>query len=131
METRDALLQGGRTLPRENVRLDELGGLIVIVQGMSGKQRDEWESSLIKGRGRRRDVDTRNVRAKLVARCLLKEDGSRMFGDDEADLVGEIRVDVLQRLFNVAQRLSGVSDEDVDELGKSSAATDGSDSPSN
>jgi hypothetical protein len=115
-------------LPRETVYVKELGGALII-QGMSGKQRDEWESSLVKQRRNRREIDTRNVRARLVARCLVNEDGSRMFGDEEADLLGDVRVDVLSQLFTVAQRLSGVSDEDVDELGKSSGATAGSGSP--
>jgi hypothetical protein len=115
-------------LPRETVHVRELGGDLII-QGMSGKQRDEWESSLVKQKRNRREIDTRNVRARLVARCLINDDGSRMFGDEEADLLGDVRVDVLSQLFAVAQRLSGVSDEDVDELGKSSGATAGSGSP--
>jgi hypothetical protein len=127
--SKDALLKG-TALPRETVYLKELGGE-VIIQGMTGKQRDEWESSLVKQRRNRRELDTRNVRARLVARCLVNDDGSRMFSDDEADQLGDIRVDVLGHLFEVAQRLSGVSDEDVDELGKPSAATTGSGSPTN
>jgi hypothetical protein len=127
---RNALLSDGRTLPRESVYLEEIG-VTVIVQGMTGKQRDEWESSLVKQKRNRREIDTRNVRARLVARCVINEDGSRMFSDDEADQLGDVRVDVLSKLFAVAQRLSGVTDEDVDELGKSSGATAGSGSRSN
>jgi hypothetical protein len=127
--SRDALLQA-KALPRERVYIKELGGE-VIIQGMTGKQRDEWESSLVKQRRNRRELDTRNVRARLVARCMVNDDGSRMFSDEEADQLGDIRVDVLGHLFEVAQRLSGVTDEDVDELGKPSAATTGSGSPTN
>jgi hypothetical protein len=115
-------------LPRETVYLKELGG-DVIIQGMSGKQRDAWEASLVTQRRNRRTVDTHNVRARLVVCCLIHEDGSRMFTDDEADALGNMRVDVLDQLFDIAQRLSGVSDEDVDELGKSFGATSGSGSP--
>lgn len=127
--SRDALLQA-TTLPRERVFIKELGGE-VIIQGMTGKQRDAWESSLVKQRRNRRSLDTQNVRARLVARCLVNDDGTRMFSDEEADQLGDIRVDVLGHLFEVAQRLSGVTNEDVDELGKPSAATTGSGSPTN
>lgn len=114
--SKDALL-GATALPRERVDLPELGeGAFVYVQGMSGTERDAWETSLVQGRGTHRKVNTLNIRAKLVVRCIVNEDGSRVFGNDDVEQVGRIRVDVLQRIFEVAQRLSGVSDKDADEL---------------
>lgn len=119
-------------LPRDTVALPEFGaGVTVIVQGMSGTQRDAWERSLLVGRGARRDINTDNIRARLVVRCLINEDGTRLFEDADAKEVGEWRVDVLQRLFEVAQRLSGVSDGDIDELKKSSETVASSGSSSN
>ncbi len=117
----------GVTVQRETVYIPELKGS-VIVQGMSGIERDEWEASLIRGKGKHREVNTRNLRAKLVTRCVLNDDGTRMFTDEDAAALGKIGAHVLQRLFEAAQKLSGVSDEDVDELGKPSAeaATSGS-----
>ena len=103
-------------LPREPVRIPELGG-DVLVQGMSGAQRDAWEASLVEGKGKRRRMNTANIRAKLVAQCCIDEAGNRLFTDTDVEVLGTTRVDVLNRLFGVAQRLSGVSDEDVDELG--------------
>lgn len=114
---RDALL-AATELPRELIEIPELGGA-VYVQGMSGRDRDSFEASLVTGRGKKRDVSTDNVRAKLAVRCLVDEAGNRLFKDHEADLLGGIRVDVLSRIFNAAQRLSGITDEDVDEMGKS------------
>lgn len=115
-------LLAATVLPRERVEVPELGpGTYVFIQGMSGTDRDAWETSLVRGRGNHRRVDTLNIRAKLLVRCLVNEDGSRMFEPHEADQVGQIRVDVLQRLFEVAQRLSGVSDADADELERRSA----------
>lgn len=127
--TKAALLAlAAASLPRETLEIPELGGT-VTVQGMSGKQRDAWEKSLIVGRGKRRDVNTENVRAKLACVCLIDEQGQRLFTDEDADALGELRVDVLSRIFEVAQRLSGVSDSDLDELGKASAPAAGTDSP--
>jgi hypothetical protein len=122
--TRDQLLTLV-TLPREIVAAPELGaGVEVIVQGMSGAQRDQWEASLIVGKGRKRDVSTANIRAKLVAQCCVSEDGRRLFSDEDAEELGRIRVDVLNRLWNVAQRLSGVTEEDAEELGKASTTAE-------
>jgi hypothetical protein len=119
---KEALL-AATALPRERVDLPELGkDAYIYIQGMTGSQRDEWETSLVRGRGNHRKVDTLNIRAKLVVRCAVNDDGSLMFTNGEAEAVGQIRVDVLQRLFEVAQRLSGVSDKDADELERRSAA---------
>jgi hypothetical protein len=126
--SRDALLKA-IAVPTERIDIPELGG-VVIVRGMTGQERDEFESSLIVGRGRRRDVDTSNIRAKLAVRCLIDEQGGRLFKDEEADALGCVRADVLSRIYTAAQRLSGVTDEDIDEMGKSSKPRTGATSPS-
>lgn len=115
------LLAKASKLPTERVVVKELDGTVFLVKGMSGEQRDAWETSLVRGRGSNRKVDTLNIRAKLVAKCLYWEDGTRVYEDAEAGELGQWRVDVLQRLFEVAQRLSGVSDKDADELEQRSA----------
>lgn len=127
---KDALLQAASSaqLPREQVNVPELGGF-VIVQGMSGAQRDAWERSLVvMRRGQRRDINVENIRARLAVRCLIDEDGRRLFDDTDAGALGNLRADVLQRIFETAQKLSGVSDGDIDELKKSSETAAGSDS---
>lgn len=128
--SKDALLAAVKRLPIERVDLPELDGF-VFVRGMSGAERDAWEKSLIVGRGKRREVNTENVRARLAVRCLCDEQGTRLFADDDAAVLGDLRVDTLNRIFETAQRLSGVSNEDIDELGKPSAPAAGSASPSN
>ena len=122
-------LLAARVLPREEVSVPELGGT-VIVQGMSAAQRDAFEASLMVGRGRRRDINTANLRAKLIAFCVVDETGQRVFSDEDVTALGEVRVDVVNRIFAVAQKLSGVSEEDIEELGRPSASGRGSPSVS-
>lgn len=100
------------TIPRERLELPELGGF-VFVKGMTGGERDEFEKSCRDPKGRLRG----NTRARLAVRTVVNEDGSRVFTDDDIQTVGRIRVDVLQKVFNLAQKLSGISDADVEELG--------------
>ena len=119
-------------LPCEPVELT-INGVTksVWVQGMSGKERDSWERSLFVGKGKRRDINTENVRAKLAVRCLVnKPGGHRLFEDSEAIIVGNLPAAVLTPIYEKAQRLSGVSDEDIEEIKKFSETADGSDSPS-
>lgn len=121
------LAAASQPLPIEKVDVPELGGFVYI-KGMSGAERDTWEKALLVGRGRKQTVNTANVRAKLVARCACDEQHARILTDEDAEALGKLRVDVLNKLFAVAQRLCGVSDEDVEELGKASAPAAGSDS---
>lgn len=116
MGIREALL-GATTTPSEVVALPEIG-TEVIVRGMTGVERDAFEASCIEGRGKKRDVNTKNMRAKLVASCCIDAKGTRVFTDGDAAALGEVRADLIDRIFSVAQRLSGMSEADVDDLGK-------------
>lgn len=109
--TRDQIL-GAQDLRREEVQVTEWGGS-VFVRGLTGKERDAYEESLMQGRGK---IDYRNARAKLLVLCLVDENGERIFQADDADLLGEKAGAVLDRLFSVATRLSGLTPGDVEEL---------------
>jgi hypothetical protein len=121
MGVRETLLAATAT-PTEVVRLPELG-IEVTVRGMTGVERDAFESSCIEGKGRKREFSTKNLRAKLVAYCCIDDNGHRVFTDADAVALGAVRADVIDKLFSVAQRLSGMRDEDVEELGIGSAKT--------
>ena len=113
---REAFLsEKARQIKREPLELPELGGTVWI-KGMSGEERDEFEKSCRDPKGRLR----RNIRARLVVLTAVAEDGSRLFRDDDIPMVGKLRVDIIQKMFNKAQELSGLSDADVDELGGAS-----------
>ena len=125
--SRDTLLAAARAkeLPREVVELPELGGR-VWVRALTGKERDEWELSNIVMRRGRAQPKLDNVRARLVVRCLVDDDGARLFTDADADALGDLRSDVLAKLYEVAQRLSKVTEEDLNELKNASGQADGS-----
>lgn len=117
--SRDRLLSA-TTLPRESVAIPELDGT-VIVQGLSGAQRDAFEASIFKQRGKTRELQMQNLRARLVALCVVDATGARVFQDEDAAALGQTRADILDRIFGVAQHLSGLREQDVDELGQPSA----------
>jgi hypothetical protein len=103
------------------VPVPEWGG-DVIVRGMSGTERDAFEASVVSMRNGDTAVDMRNVRAKLVATCVIGEDGKRLFTDEDVTELGEKSASAINRVFEVAQRLSGLTKEDVTALGKASAS---------
>lgn len=113
----------------EQVAVPEWGGT-VLVRGLTGRQRDEFEASLIERRGKRNIPNTDNIRAKLVARCCVDETGQRLFTDADASTLGERSGAALDRVYEVAARLSGIGDDDLEELTEDFGSPSGASSPS-
>lgn len=104
-------------LGREIVNVPEWGGEIEL-RGLSGTERDAFEASVVDRDGDKASVKLDNLRAKLLVRCIYDEEGNRMFSDAEAVELGKKSGAVLARLCEVAQRLSGLTKKDVEELAK-------------
>lgn len=110
--TRDAILKAA-DLATETVAVPEWGGE-VIVRAMRGTERDAFEIALFEGEGDARKFSGENVRAKLLVRCLVDDKGERLFADTDVKALGEHNAAVLDRLYDVAQRLSGIGKKDLD-----------------
>jgi hypothetical protein len=123
---KDAILAAA-DLPAEDVDVPEWGG-VVRVQGMSGQQRDAFEASIQKlGAGGTSELDPRDFRAKFATRVLVDEKGKRLFTNEEVQALSRKSARALQRVFEVGQRLSGMSDDDVASLeGNSEGQSDAS-----
>jgi hypothetical protein len=85
------------------------------VRGLTGTERDAWEASITNMEGRRTRMNLQNFRAKLVARTVVKP-GTNDPVFHNPVLLGQKSASALQRLFEVAQKLSRLTDEDVEEL---------------
>lgn len=113
--SKEAFTSGGLDLPTERVEVPELGSdNYVIVKGLTGAQRDAYEKAMWITRGGKR-ILADNVRAKLIVKCLVDETGTRMYQDSDAEAVGKVRGDVLERIFDACRRVSGMSDEALEE----------------
>jgi hypothetical protein len=95
-----------------------------------GDERDALEASMIKGKGKKAQVNLENLRAKVVARCVVDEDGVHIFSDADIPALGKKSAAALNRVYEVAQRLSGITDDDVEELTKNSETAPSEDSGS-
>ena len=104
-----------RDLQDEMVDVPEWGYRL-RVRSLMGVERDAFEIALLEGKGRDREVNLRNMRAKLVAASVRKADDSRVFTDGQVEALGKKNAAALQRVFRVAQRLSGLAEDEVDEL---------------
>lgn len=116
---RDAFLSARAPLPRQTVQIPELGG-DVIVQGLTGKQRDQYEASCVIQKKNERRFNLIDARAKLVALSVVDEGGKRLFTDADLPTLSALPAAIVDRIFTVAQKLSGITDQDIDELGQNS-----------
>ena len=125
---RDAIL-AAKSLRTEEVDVPEWGGT-VLVRELSGRERDEWEASLAVQRGKTMVPDVANIRAKLAARTIVGDDGEPVFTQQDVAALGELSAAALDRVFDVASRLSGLNPEDVEAMTKNSGAAPGGGSSS-
>jgi len=99
----------------EKVEVPEWDGY-VFVKGMTGMERDTFEASIVQQRGKDARVNMVNIRAKLAAQTICDEEGVRLFTDKDVHALGKKSANALQRVFDVAQKLSGITGDDVEEL---------------
>lgn len=105
-------------LQRESVEVPEWGGT-VLVQGMSGTDRDRFEAAMLNANmnGVDKDKAMDQYRARLASACIVDEKGNRLFkGDAVIKRLGTKSAQALTRVVDVASRLSGLSDDDIEEL---------------
>ena len=123
--TRDAILVKD-DIEVEEVLIPQWGGT-VRVRGMSGTEREAFEESRLRekpsgNRAARRAGNTttefvrKNLRAQLVAWCVIDDLGARLFSDDDIPMLNSKSGAALERIVDVAMRLSGMGDDDVEEL---------------
>ena len=90
----------------------------VYVKSMTGAERDQYEADMVtsKKAGEERIIDMSDLRAKLCSMTICDENGNRLFTEKDVRKLTEKSAAALQRIFKVAQRLSGIGDEDLKEL---------------
>jgi len=106
-------------IKKEWVDVPEWGGG-VFVKMLSGMERDRWEEETFAAKGKTRQVNYKNMRGRFCGLCMIDEKGDRLFRSKEVDALGRKSATALDRVFKVAQKLNGMTPEDIDELVKNS-----------
>lgn len=105
--------------------------LAVVVRGMTGSERDAFEQSIVRGHGKERELKLDNARARFVAKCIVHPDTHKaLFTLAQVDALGRKSSAALQRVYEVAMRLSGLTDDDLKDLEKNSESDQSDDSTS-
>lgn len=113
------------TLQPRKVQVPEWGGH-VYVAALTADQRDEFETEWQRIKDARKQEDNVGFRAFLVASTLCDEsnrllcvNGKR---ESSADALGAKAAGPINRIFNAACELNGLTKDDVEELEKNSEA---------
>ena len=106
-----------KDIQTEEVYIPEWGDT-VLVRGLTGNQRDQYEASIVEMRGQTQVLRMESLRARLCALSLVDADGRQLFDFDEAAELGKKNAAALERICLVAQRLSGLTNGDMENLAK-------------
>lgn len=112
--TRDQILEA-EDFEFEDVEVPAWGGT-VRVRALSGAERDHFEGSIVEQRGKKTRFNMANLRARLVALAVIDDKGKRLFSNKDVEALGKKNANALNSVFEVAQRLAGLKDEDLEEL---------------
>lgn len=115
MSLRDTILQA-QDIEQERVSVPEWG-ITVTIRGMTAGERDDFEASWFTDDAKPKR-NLANVRARLAVRCMLDDEGKRIFSDQDAEALGRKSGRAMDRVYAVASRLSGLGAKDAEELAK-------------
>jgi len=111
---RDAILDADDRV-YDVVDCPEWGGK-VRVRGLTGTQRDAYEASLMQSNGNDKKLNLANARAKMCVLAIVDGNGNPIFTSDDVRQLGRKSALPIERIFDAARRLSGMTQEDVDKL---------------
>lgn len=121
MLSRESIL-AAEDLPLEEVAVPEWGGT-VYVKTMTGAERDRIEAAYNKEPGR-------DFRARMAVATVCDETGKRLFTERDVAPLSAKSAAALDRILEVAMRLSAFTKKDVDALEGNSKASPSADSAS-
>jgi hypothetical protein len=99
----------------EDVPVPEWGGTVRL-RSLSGAERDEFENGIQQQVGNKQVINARNARAKLVALCAVDEQGQLLFSKADVIKLGSKSSLALQRVYDVACRMNGFTEDDMKDL---------------
>ena len=114
------------------VEVPEWGGT-VYVRPMSAGERDRWEGEILERTEKRKESivkATENMRAEFLSKCLCDQTGELLFGQEDMEALAGRSYLAIDRAYEVAQSVNGLTDADVAELEKNFAGDRGAASSS-
>lgn len=111
--TREDIL-GADDLKVEAVLVEDWKQGTVYVHTLTGNERDAWEERCTNQKKNR--INIRMLKAKLVIASCFDEAGKKLFVETDAEVLNDKSAKCIDQLFAVAQRLSGLSTKEAEEI---------------
>lgn len=115
--SRDAILQA-QDIQVAQVAVPEWGGS-VYVRGLTGAERDTFEQRCMDSR-KGRQINIKGLKTLLVVMSVVDAEGQKMFAPKDAEALQAKSARPIERIYKAASDLSGLTDDDVEELTKNS-----------
>ena len=118
--TKQAVLQA-QDVVKEQIEVPEWGGS-VLVRSITAAERGQIEAAAARFKENKGKDDSfaRNFTVKFAAMSMCDEKGERLFKDEDLAALAQKNSAVIARIAEAAQRLSGFTSADVEELEKNS-----------
>ena len=98
----------------KTVSVPEWGGEVCI-RGLTGAQRDTFETRLVRQRSKSGAVDTTGLRSLLCSLAMCDEQGNPLFTEADMPELEKKSAAALQRVFDAASRMNGMAADSVEE----------------
>lgn len=122
MSVRDKILAIQDDTPSEVVEVPEWG-VKVLVRGFSLGAKDDFLASILDAETKKTNLKAFNV-GVLIGTAYDPETGAKLFSEADIPLLKEKSAAIVQRLVDVGNRLSGLTDEAVEVAAKKSSSTE-------
>lgn len=93
------------------------------MKGMSAADRSRFEKEFQTSSGQSSKRKLSQIRERLVIACVCNEEGAPILTVKDVEALGKQSIQIIERIVNVAQKLCGMSSEDVEQLAGNSEET--------
>ena len=102
----------------------------VLVCGLSAAAKNQYQQSIVEMKGGTQKLRLENSTAKLVALTVVNKDRQRIFTERDIEKLGTKSSAALELIVEAANRLSGMTKKEVEDLVKNSEPSQSDDSSS-
>jgi hypothetical protein len=107
-----------KDIDTEVVKVPEWNGEVTVT-GLTLAEKDKWTTAVMDD-GK---ANMEGATAKLCIMCMRDENGKHLFSFSDVTALQKKSASALDRVFQVAQRLSGIGQEEIEETVKNSEKT--------
>jgi hypothetical protein len=120
MSLRDKILAIQNDTPSELVEIPEWDGIKILVKGFTLGAKDDFLASILDVNTKEPNIKAFNV-GVLVGTCYDPESGEKLFSEEDVPVLKQKSAAAIDRLVQVGQRLSGLTEEAVEIAAKKSS----------